>query len=152
MLELLNSSLKFAMRGETLTFTSEGIAEKKFFTRYHSHNITKNPQSSSEYPYSLPFVRLHYWHLSVNFMSAFLGWKEYRVLKERQCQWCFIWLWCHLFFIPACSCPFWRINVFCLLVSPQSCDRKSRCQHILWRKMNCNLIKCFQKNYEHQFL
>ena len=50
---------------------------KKFFTRYHSQNITKNPQSSSEYPYSLPFVRLHYWHLSVNFMSAFLGWKEF---------------------------------------------------------------------------
>ena len=25
-------------------------------------------------------------------------------------------------------------------------------KHILWRKMNCNLIKCFQKNYEHQFL
>ena len=77
MSELLNSSLKFAMREETLTFTLEGIAEKKFFTRYHSQNITKNPQSSSEYPYSLPFVRLHYWHLSVNFMSAFLGWKEF---------------------------------------------------------------------------
>merc|ERR1712055_219032 len=25
-------------------------------------------------------------------------------------------------------------------------------KHILGRKMNCNLIKCFQKNYEHQFL
>ena len=61
------------MREETLTFTLDCIAEKKFFTRYHSQNITKNPQSSSEYPYSLPFVRLHYWHLSVNFMSAFFG-------------------------------------------------------------------------------
>ena len=101
----------------------------KVLQSYRSQNITRISQSSSKYPSSLPFVKTPI----LAFFLWFLWWpfwagRIWSAEKRNNANDASYGIDVFHFFIPACRCPFWRINAFCLLISLQSWDRKSRCQ------------------------
>ena len=117
---------------------------KKFFIRFHSQNITKihRVALNTLIHYPLAFISEFYecffglervWKrgnandVSYGFDAIFSSYRR-AVARSEELK---------LFFF-----------LFPLSHEIANPDIK----HTLWRKMNCNLIKCFQKNYEHQFL
>ena len=117
---------------------------KKFFIRFHSQNITKihRVALNTLIHYPLAFISEFYecffglervWKrgnandVSYGFEAIFSSYRRAVASSEESMLFVFL---------------------FPLIHEIENQDVK----HILWRKINCNLIKCFQKNYEHQFL
>ena len=105
--------IKIRDGGETLKYNIWwSIAETRFFSHTVHRILREFHRVALNILLHYPLWRLQYWHFSVNFMSAFLGWKEFEVVKKEQCQWCFIWHWCLPFLHTGVQLPVLKNQCF----------------------------------------
>ena len=146
--------IKIRDGGETLTYNIWwSIAETKFFSHTVHRILREFHRVALNILLHYPLWRLQYWHYFCDFYDGLFELEGVGVLKKGTIP-----MMLHMALMSSVS-SYRRADarseesmLFVFLFPLSHEIENPDVKHILWRKMNCNLIKCFQKNYEHQFL